>query len=121
MAVKDESTVARGRKAEQLTAQWYVEQGAQVLCMNYRIRGGEIDLIVRDEGCIAFVEVKMRASNTYGTPAEAVTPAKRRLICRAALRYAQENGLMDEYMRFDVAGVYDGHVSVYKNAFDFVE
>lgn len=89
--------------------------------MNYRVRGGEIDLIVRDAACVAFVEVKMRSSDKFGAPAEAVTHAKQRLVCRAAVRYAQENGLMDEYMRFDVACVCGDNIDVIKNAFDFVE
>ena len=56
-----------------------------------------------------------------GAPAEAVTPAKQRLVSRTALRYAQANGLMDEYMRFDVASVCGRQIDVIKNAFDFVE
>lgn len=121
MAVSKISAVERGREAERLAADWYVRQGAEVLAMNYRVRGGEIDLIVRDGNCIAFVEVKMRRSDKFGAPAEAVTPAKQRLVSRTALRYAQENGLMDEYMRFDVASVCGGQIDVIKNAFDFVE
>ena len=116
-----ESTVARGRAAERLVAAWYEARGAQVLRMNYAVRGGEIDLIVRHDGCVAFVEVKMRADADFGRPAEAVTPAKRRRVCRAALPYAQAEGLLDECLRFDVAEVCGARVNVYVNAFDYEE
>ena len=43
------------------------------------------------------------------------------VIMREIRAYAQENGLMDEYMRFDVASVCGGQIDVIKNAFDFVE
>ena len=89
--------------------------------MNYAVRGGEIDLIVRHDGCVAFVEVKMRADADFGRPAEAVTPAKRRRVCRAALQYAQAEGLLDECLRFDVAEVCGARVNVYVNAFDYEE
>lgn len=121
MAVSGGGTVARGREAERRVAAWYEARGAQVMRMNYAVRGGEIDLIVRDGDCVAFVEVKMRASAEFGRPAEAVTPLKRRRVCRAALMYAQAQGLLDECLRFDVAEVCGEQVNVYINAFDYEE
>lgn len=115
------SATARGREGERMAARWYEDGGAVVLCMNYRVAGGEIDLIVRDGDEIAFVEVKARASADFGAPEEAVTPAKQRRICKAALQYAQENGLMDAPLRFDVCAILAGRISVIKNAFDYQE
>ncbi|MGI6182618.1 MAG: YraN family protein [Candidatus Fimadaptatus sp.] len=115
------SATARGRRGERMAAEWYEAGGAVVLCMNYRVAGGEIDLIVRDGDEIAFVEVKARASADFGAPEEAVTPAKQRRICKAALSYAQENDLMDAPLRFDVCAILAGRISVIKNAFDYQE
>ena len=43
------------------------------------------------------------------------------VLSASMLGRAQANGLMDEYMRFDVASVCGGQIDVIKNAFDFVE
>lgn len=122
--MKDErgtSTVARGRAAERRAAEHYRERGAQILAMNYCVRGGEIDVIARQGGYVVFIEVKMRESDAFGAPAEAVTPAKQRRICRAALKFAQENGLLDSYMRFDVCEIMGDNINIYENAFDYSE
>ena len=114
------STVARGRRAEAFAVEHYIKNGCEILARNYSVRGGEIDFIARDGNETAFVEVKMRTSLRFGEPAEAITLAKRRRICRAALMYAQANGLLDATLRFDVCEVLPGEIRVYKNAFDYV-
>ena len=51
---------------------------------NFRCKGGEIDLIMRDGDTLVFVEVRQRASGEQGGAAASITPAKiRRLICAA--------------------------------------
>lgn len=123
MAVNSRSRLSfeRGRAAERMAADIYRERGASVLRTNYRVRGGEIDFIALDGDTVAFVEVKMRASTKSGLPEEAVTLTKRRRICRAALQFAQENGLMDAPLRFDVCAISGGEARIYENAFDYVE
>ncbi len=72
----------RGRRAERLAA-WVLRfKGYRILARRYRTPVGEIDLIARRGRRIAFVEVKQRAS--FAEAAEAVTPAGRRRIVRAA-------------------------------------
>jgi putative endonuclease len=51
---------------------------------NFRCKGGEIDLIMRDGATLVFVEVRQRASSRQGGAAASITPAKiRRLVCAA--------------------------------------
>ncbi|MEM8512552.1 putative endonuclease [Massilia sp. MP_M2] len=51
---------------------------------NFRCKGGEIDLIMRDGATLVFVEVRQRASSAQGGAAASITPAKiRRLVCAA--------------------------------------
>lgn len=70
---------------------------------NWRIQGGEIDIIAYDsDGCMVFVEVKTRKSTEYGYASEFVNYAKQQRIKRAALIYAGE----DTLMRFDIIEVY---------------
>ena len=118
---RGESTVARGRAAERRAAEAYRARGAEILCMNYRAPGGELDIVAREGDCVVFVEVKARATAAYGAPDEAVTPLKQRRISRAALSYAHAHGLMDAPMRFDVCAIDAAGVRIYENAFDYVE
>jgi putative endonuclease len=54
---------------------------------NFRVRGGEIDIVARKGDVIVFVEVRSREVPGFGTPEESVTPAKRRRIVGAARHY----------------------------------
>ena len=72
----------RGRRAETLAAWFLRAKGYRVLARRTRTPVGEIDLIARRGRLIAFVEVKQRPSLAEGV--EAVTPAGRRRIVRAA-------------------------------------
>lgn len=110
-----------GNAAEDMAARLLASQGCQVLARNYAVRGGEIDIIIRDGDTIAFVEVKHRQSARYGQPREYVTAAKRRRICRAALSWLQENGCADQPIRFDVLESLGGRVEHIRAAFDFEE
>ena len=97
---------------------YLIGQGYTVRAMNYRRHTGEIDVIAEKDGVIAIIEVKRRTTNRYGTPAEAVTPAKRRRIIRTALLYLQENRLLDARVRFDVVEISPGRFNHIQAAFD---
>jgi putative endonuclease len=79
-----------------------------MLGQNVRIGRGELDLIARRGGVLAFVEVKARRSARCGAPEDAVSPRKRRQIARlaelwlAARPWAMRG--VDE-VRFDIIAV----------------
>ena len=58
-----------------------------MLAQNFNNRRGEIDLIMRDDERICFIEVKYRESAAYGGAAHAIPAAKRRRIVQTALYY----------------------------------
>ena len=112
-----------GNTGEKAACSYIASSGMQLIARNYRKGvGGEIDIIARDGETIAFIEVKTRTGTSYGTPAEAVTPAKITKIVRTAEKYIMENKLFDCALRFDVAEVYynSGRYSInyIKNAFE---
>ncbi len=51
---------AAGRRGERLAAWWLKQRGWEVLGERVRTPAGEVDLVARRAGIVAFVEVKMR-------------------------------------------------------------
>jgi putative endonuclease len=73
-------------------------------------------------GELVFCEVKTRSSDRFGVPAEAVTPAKQRRLRALAARFLAGGGAppwtgAPRTLRFDVACVLAGEVSVIEAAF----
>ena len=78
-----------GLKAESIAALILRLKGYTILAQRYVISGGEIDLIARRGGVIAFVEVKARAD--LEVAAIAINATKRRRIARAARVWLMRN------------------------------
>jgi putative endonuclease len=111
-----------GQHGEDAAAAWYTAGGYEILDRNWRVREGELDLVVRDAGTIAFCEVKTRRGDAFGLPAEAVTVRKQQRIRLLAGRWLAAHGTSVPDLRFDVASVRpDGRggwdVDVLTNAF----
>ncbi len=51
----------RGRQGEAEAAMWLVQQGWRIVAERVKTKAGEIDLVARKPGLVAFVEVKWRA------------------------------------------------------------
>ena len=96
----------KGSAAEDRALAHLLELGHEVLARNYRIPGGELDLITRIGGVIVFTEVRQRRSDAYGSPLESVTPRKVALLQRAAVQYlVRVHGRDDLQCRFDVVSI----------------
>ena len=106
-----------GRLGEDAAAAWYSAHGYQVVARNWRCRTGEIDLVCRRGRVLVICEVKTRTSERFGSPFEAVTPAKRSRLRRLATLYLLEAAQRTPTVRFDVAAVTGGRVEVIENAF----
>ncbi|MCK5916986.1 MAG: YraN family protein [Cocleimonas sp.] len=94
----------KGSDTEQLACDYLQSKGLQLLQRNFFSRYGEIDLIMRDDDTVVFVEVRYRKNSHYGGAAASVTPAKQQRIIKTALTYQQQNTPQDA-MRFDVIAV----------------
>lgn len=115
------NTRSMGNRGEDIAAQYIESGGGTILARNHYVRGGEVDIIFEQDGMTVFCEVKLRSTNRFGTGAEAVTTAKQRRICRAALDYVYKNKSIDERFRFDIIEVAGGKISHIKDAFEFIE
>ena len=108
-----------GDAAEALAASFLTRQGLRVLERNWRVRGGEIDLICADHGCLVFVEVRLRANNHFGGAGASITTAKQRRIVLAARHYLA--GKREQPCRFDAVlldGLSETRLEWIRNAFE---
>jgi putative endonuclease len=100
------ATQSIGAKAERLALRHLQQQDLRCLQSNFRCRSGEIDLIMLDEDCLVFVEVRFRARNRFTTAALSIGVAKQRKIIRAAAYFiACRQRYANAIIRFDVVGI----------------
>jgi len=93
-----------GKLGEEAVCGYLREHGYNVAERNYRIKGGEIDIIAENGDYLAFVEVKSRKPDSMVTGFEAVNKRKQGLIIKTAAEYCcrHPNALQP---RFDIAQV----------------
>jgi putative endonuclease len=102
--VSDERRLV-GAAGEDAVAAWYAASGYEVVDRNWRVREGELDVVVRRGATVAFCEVKTRRSTAFGVPAEAVTARKQQRLRLLARRWLAASELRPAELRFDVASV----------------
>ena len=100
---------ALGHHGEDLAAIFLVESGYTIVERNWRSPDryvpGEIDIVARRGTCLAFCEVKTRTSVAFGSPAEAVTPAKSARMRRLAAVWLREHDDTCGEVRVDIISV----------------
>ena len=94
-----------GKAGEALACRYLKRAGYVILARNYLTSIGEIDIVAEDGGILVFVEVKMRRSDAYGLPEEAVNSKKRRKLTRLAQLYIKNNTPYNSEVRFDVVSI----------------
>ena len=94
----------KGTAGEKIAVEHLLSQGYKILSRNWRYGHLELDIIAQDGKTLVIVEVKLRASNAFGTPQEFVTRAKQKKIIKAAGFYIREHNI-DLEIRFDVVSV----------------
>jgi putative endonuclease len=94
-----------GACGEDAVARWYEARGYSVASRNWRVREGELDLVLRRGRTVVFCEVKTRRGDAFGTPFEAVTITKQRRLRTLAVRWLAEHHVRAGELRFDVAAV----------------
>ncbi|SPE61510.1 conserved hypothetical protein [Verrucomicrobia bacterium] len=95
----------RGRLGERAAKKHLQRHGMKFLTANFRSPRGEIDLILRDDDCLVFTEVKTRSSEDWQRPAAAVDAERRGRLSRAALDYLRLIKNPPVKIRFDIVEV----------------
>ena len=115
--------LAAGAAAEDAAAVFLVAAGYVLLSRNRRCGRAEIDIVARERGTLAIVEVRYRGRRDFGGADASVTRAKQRhLIHATRLLLAREPALAKLPVRFDVVEVEpdDGRLACHliRGAFD---
>lgn len=73
--------------AEEVAQRHLEERGWRTLARNYRLRGGELDLVMQQGDCVVVVEVRQRRNARFGDPAETIDSRKLARLRRTAQHY----------------------------------
>lgn len=99
------NTSAIGKLGEDLAVGYLKHLGYKIIERNFRIRGGEIDIIAKDSDTLVYIEVKTRSSHNFGLPEESVLPYKIKFLERAAKLYRLKRNISEQLERIDVVSV----------------
>ena len=95
-----------GAFGEEVTAQYVIARGDEILDRNWRIREGEIDLVsLGSDGLFHFIEVKTRSSLAFGHPFEAINREKAHRMQRLALGWLATHGCLGCEYSIDVVAI----------------
>lgn len=108
---------ALGQAAEDKALDYLRGMGIALVERNFRCRGGEIDLIMKDHATLVFVEVRKRSTRRYGGAAASVTARKQARLVLAAQVFLQRCAELPP-CRFDVIAIDDEKITWLKNVID---
>jgi putative endonuclease len=95
----------RGLAGERLALAYLTSCGWQIEAHRFRAGRHDVDLVARRGSVVAFVEVKTRSDDAFGSPLEAIGWQKRRAITRVAEVWRLRHGRAGDEYRFDVVTV----------------
>ncbi len=84
---------AVGRWGEDVAERHFLEQGYRTVGRNVRWRGGEMDLVMRRENAVLFVEVKTRHAQNHSSGPQDVHPAQVRRLARMIEWYVMRHNI----------------------------
>ena len=96
---------ALGDYGERLAAAHLVAKGFVILDRNWRCSAGEIDVVAADGDTLVVCEVKTRSGSGFGTPLEAITPAKAGRLHRLGWMWVKHHHVRCAGLRVDVVAI----------------
>lgn len=107
--------VQKGQEAEAKALNFLQEKGYELLAQNYRFQKGEIDLIVKKENLLVFVEVRSLQSANFGFPEQTISEKKKQLLRKTAENFVFENHWQKNF-RFDVIAILGKQIEHFEDA-----
>lgn len=105
-----------GKKGEEMAVLFLKSIGFRIIALNWRYKNLEVDIIGYDGDVLVFVEVKVRASDSFGSAADLISKEKMGRLYRAAQAYILEVDHRRD-IRFDVIAFIDNKLEYIKDAF----
>jgi len=93
-----------GKSKEKLACRYLEKKGFKLIEKNYYCRRGEIDLIMRDQDCLVFIEVRYRKNDRFGSALESIHFHKQKRLIFTAKQYLQQTRT-PLASRFDVVAI----------------
>lgn len=94
-----------GLEGERMALGYLTACGWAIEAHRFRLGRHDVDLVARRGRLVAFVEVKTRRSEAFGSPLEAVSRRKQRDLAKTAALWIMRHGRSDDEYRFDLIGV----------------
>lgn len=105
-----------GKEGEKKACRYLRLHGWKILETNFKNPFGEIDIIAKKKDIIAFIEVKTRLTDIFGTPSQAVNRQRQQRYIMGA-KYYFANREIDCTVRFDIIEIFRGQLNHIENAF----
>lgn len=93
-----------GKQAEMSVMNFYLNKGFLILERNYRYGRAEVDIIMKNNDLIVFIEVKARRSGGFGTPENFMSKAQQNRVLKVADHYVHLHNWVLK-IRFDIVAV----------------
>ena len=111
-----------GRRGEDAAARYLRRLGYVIVARGHRDNIGELDLVAVDGRTVVFIEVKTRATKSFGDPWEFVDWQKQQSLRRTAEEFIARYDLGEYTYRFDIVSVVapgqkTEEIALYRNAF----
>ena len=94
------NTKKQGDTFELAANNYLQQQGLKLIDAQARFKIGELDLVMRDEHCLVFVEVRFRKNADFGGAMMSISAAKKRKLLRAAYLWMAKRGLNASHTEF---------------------
>ena len=96
----------KGAVGEQQALEYLIKKNYKFIDRNWHYsKNAEIDLIMKDEETLVFVEVKKRSSLNFGHPFEAITKSKMHNIKLAVQAYLAQHNTDIKFKKFRIDGI----------------
>ena len=103
-----------GDEGEEQALHYLIAAGLSLVQRSFLCKGGEIDLIMRDQTSLVFIEVRKRATAQFGGAIASVTPTKQKRMVHAAQVYLLQQKTVPA-CRFDLIAIDAGEITWLKN------
>ena len=103
--------IEKGKKSEEIAAEYLKKNGYEILYTNFRYKQKEIDIISKKDNILVIVEVKTRSFWSDERPGDIVKSGKQHYLIEATEAYMMKRDI-DLEVRFDVIFIVYKHEEI---------